>query len=439
MASAGDRILMLLENNPFPQDGRVRREANTLAAAGYRVSVVAPRGPGQPWRERVGEVEVYRFPAPPDANGFLGYLYEYVYSMTAALLLSLFVFLRRGFDVIHAHNPPDTFAFVAALFKPFGVRFVFDHHDLSPEMYYARFSGKGNRLVHRALVLFEQFTCKLADHVIATNQSYRAVEMGRGGVPEGRITVVRNGPELDRVRTVSPDPALRARGETIIGFVGDMGYHDGVDYLLRSLKHLVCDLGRTDFFCVIIGRGAAWAGLRALAARLELDPYVWFTGWVSSADLRRYLSTADICVDPDPSNPFTDRSTMIKMTEYMAFGKPIVAFDLTEHRVTARDAAVYARPNDELDFARQIARLMDDPEKRREMGQVGRRRVEAELAWPHQERRLLAAYETLMKRAGASASAPPLKLLKSEVTGTAADQGAGQMERKALWVSENRS
>lgn len=406
-ASAGDRILMLLENNPFPQDGRVRREARTLTAAGYRVSVIAPGSSGQPWRERVGEVEVYRFPAPPEANGLFGYLYEYGYSMAAAFLLSLFVFLRQGFDVIHAHNPPDTFAFVAAFFKLFGVRFVFDHHDLSPDMYYALFSGKGNRLVHRTLVLFEQFSCKLADHVIATNQSYRAVEMERGRVPEERITIVRNGPELDRLRTAPPDPALRARGKTILGYVGDMGHHDGVDYLLRALKRLVCDLGRTDFFCVIIGRGDAWAGLKTLAAQLELDPYVWFTGFVSDADLRRYLSTADICVDPDPLNPFTDRSTMIKMTEYMAFGKPIVAFDLTEHRVTAQDAAAYARPNDELDFARQIARLMDDPERRREMGRIGRRRVETELAWPHQERHLLAVYEALGLLAGRQASLPP--------------------------------
>lgn len=386
---------MLLENNPFPQDGRVRREANALTAAGYRVSVIAPRSGGQPWRERVGRVEVYRFPAPPEANGFFGYLWEYGYSMAAAFFLSLFLFLRQGFAAIHAHNPPDTLALIAAFFKPFGVRFVFDHHDLSPEMYYARFAGKGNRLVHWALVRCEQLSCRLADRVIATNHSYRAVEMQRGRVPPERISVVRNGPELDRLRLTPPDPALRARAKTIIGYVGDMAVHDGVDYLLRALKHLVRDLGRADFLCAIIGRGDAWTGLQRLAAELELDPHVWFPGWVSDAQLRRYLSTADICVDPDPSNPFTDRSSMVKMTEYMAFGKPIVAFDLPEHRVTAQEAALYARPNDELDFARQLARLMDDPKRRREMGRIGRQRIETQLAWMHQEKHLLAAYEGL--------------------------------------------
>ncbi len=389
------RVLMLLQNNPFPQDGRVRREANTLVSSGLQVSVISPKRSGQRWREVIGGVHVYRYPLLAKGDGFLGYVWEYGYSMAATFLLSLLVLFQRGFDVVHSHNPPDTFFLIAAFYKLLGKRFIFDHHDLSPEIYYARFRGEGHRLVHRVLVWLERGSCRLADHVIATNQSYKTIEMQRANVPEGRITIVRNGPELRRLRMVEPDPDLRRRARVIIGYVGEMGIQDGVDYLLRAIQRLVHDLGRTDFLCVLIGTGHAWAELKALASKLGIDRNVWFTGYVSDADLLRYLCTADICVDPDPSNPFTDRSTMIKMTEYMALGKPIVAFDLPEHRVTAQDAAIYARPNDELDFARQIALLMDDPDRRRAMGQKGKERAETSLAWPYQERHLLAAYDAL--------------------------------------------
>ncbi len=389
------RVLMLLENNPYPQDGRVCREARALAAAGYRVSVVCPMHPGQPWREMLDGVRVYRFPAPPAANGFWGYLWEYGYSMVATFVLSLFIFLREGFDVVHTHNPPDTFFFVAACYKLLGKRFVYDHHDLAPELYYARFGGNGNRLVYRALVLFEKLSCRLADHVIATNQSYKAVEMQRGRVPEERITIVRNGPDLNGLRPVEPDPELRGMGKAIIGYVGVMGFQDGIDHLLRAFRHLIHDLGRSDFFCVLVGAGDALLGLKSLAEQLGLADHVSFVGWVEYTEVARYLSTADICVAPEPSNPYNDRSTMIKMMEYMAFGKPIVAFDLPEHRVTAQGAALYARPNDEFDLAQQIATLMDDPQQRREMGRLGKQRVETELAWSYQKEHLLAVYEAL--------------------------------------------
>jgi len=390
--SAGMRVLMLLENNAYPQDGRVRREARTLVGAGHQVAVIAPAHPGQAWREVIDGVRVYRYPAPPPANGLVGYLIEYGYSMVAAFILSLFVLLTDGFDVIHAHNPPDTFVLVALWYKLLGKKFVFDHHDLAPEMYYARFGGIGNPVVYRALVWFERLTCRLADHIIAPNESYKAVEMQRSGVEASRITVVRNGPDLARVRVVEPDAELRAMGKTIIGFAGEMGIHDGVDYFLRAAKHLREDLGRDDFFCILVGTGDAWDSLRQLSKQLGQEEYVRFTGYVSDEELMRYLSAADICVDPDPKNPFNDRSTMNKMLEYMALGKPIVAFDLTEHRVSAQDAAVYAQPNDELDFARHIALLMDDPQRRRSMGASGRRRIETELAWVHQEQRLREAY-----------------------------------------------
>jgi len=388
---------MLLENSTYPQDARVRREARALVDAGYQVSVICPMDSGQPWCETLNGVCVYRFRAPPAANGFLGYLWEYGYSMVATFVLTLLVALREGFDVIHTHNPPDTLVLIAAFYKLLGKRFVYDHHDLAPEMYYALFRSRGNQLIYHTLVWFEKLSCRLADHVIATNQSYKTVEMQRGHVPEERITIVRNGPELNGLQSLEPDSELRQKGKTIIGYVGVMGFQDGVDYLLRALHHLLFDLGRTDFFCVIIGgRGGARASLKALTTQLGLDEYVGFTGWVSDVDLIRYLSAADICVDPDPSNPFNDRSTMIKMTEYMALGKPIVAFDLPEHRFTAQAAALYVRPNDELEFARALAQLMDDPARRQAMGSFGRRRVETELAWRYSVPHLLEAYRTVL-------------------------------------------
>jgi glycosyltransferase involved in cell wall biosynthesis len=393
--SRGKRILMLLENNPYPRDGRVRREANALTDAGFDVTVICPASPGQPRREMVRGVRVYRYPEPRPGDGLLGYLWEYGYSMAATMLVSLVVLVRHGFDVMHVHNPPDTYVLIAAFYKLLGKRFVFDHHDLSPEMYRARLGGGGSRLVFQALVFFEKLTFRLADHVIATNQSYRQVALERGRVPADRVTVVRNGTEPNRVRLTAPDPVLREKAGTILAYVGVMGYQDGIDYLLRALKHLAEDQRRTDFYCILIGAGDARDGLIALSRELDLEDRVWFTGFIPDEEMIRCLSSADIFVDPDPSNPFNDRSTMIKMMEYMALGKPIVAFDLPEHRATARESALYARANDERDFAQCIAELMDDPQRRQRMGRLGCERIERELSWPHQVPRLLEAYAKL--------------------------------------------
>jgi glycosyltransferase involved in cell wall biosynthesis len=395
MASAGKRVLMLLENNPFSEDIRVKREARALAQAGYQVTVICPRPKqGKFYAEVAPNIRLYQYLAPPDKGGALNYLWEYGYSTFMIFVLSLRVWWGPGFDVIHAHNPPDTMFPIAAFYKLFSKRFVFDHHDLAPEMFFARFGEGSSRLVHGALVLCEKLTCWLADLVIATNESYKRMEMTRGGVPAERIAIVRNGPD-ERMIMVEPAPEIRQRAGTILGYVGIMGPQDGLDYLLRAVHELVYTLGRADSFCVIIGKGNALDELRAYAEQLRLTQHVWFTGWVSEENLLRYLSAADICLDPDPSNPFNDRCTMIKMMEYMALGKPIVAFDLPEHRVTAQEAAVYAKPNDELDFARHIAALMDDPARRQRMGQVGRTRIESKLAWSYQEQQLLAAYGRL--------------------------------------------
>ena len=396
--TTGQRILKLIENNPFPPDPRIRQQVRALVAAGYEVTVICPQGKRQPLYEMVDGCRVYRYPTPAQGDGLVGYLWEYGYSLVMAFLVSLWVFFRHGFDAIHIHNPPDVPVLIAAFYKLLGKRYVFDHHDLAPEMYYARFSGKGNPMVYKVLLMFEKLSCKLADHIIATNNSYKTLQMDRHGVAEERITIVRNGPELDRLKLVPPHPDLRRKASNIICFLGEMGVHDGVDYLLRSLKHLRDTLGQKDFYCVVMGRGDAVEDLKRLCSQLELNDHVWFPGFVPDADLLSYVSTADICVDPDPSNSFNDRCSMTKMSEYMAFSKPIVAFDLPEHRVTAREAALYAVANDELDFARKLQLLMENPEMRLSMGKLGRERVDTVLSWSHQSKYLIQAYEQLFSR-----------------------------------------
>jgi glycosyltransferase involved in cell wall biosynthesis len=387
---------MLLENQPYPQDHRVCREATALTTAGYRVSVICPASNGQRWRETVDNVRVYRFRAPSPVNSVFGYFWEYGYSTTASFVISLLVFISQGFDVVHAHNPPETFVFIGAFYKLFGKRFVFDHHDLSPEMYRARFSEGGSKLVYGVLLVLERLTCIFADHVITTNESYKKVEIERDHVSADRITIVRNGVEVQRGRAIQPNPALRKKANTLIGFVGVMGFQDGVDYLLRALHHLSHTLGRTDFYCVLMGDGDALAGLKRLSKQLRLESHVEFTGLVHGDELWSNLSAMDICVDPDPANAYNNRSTMIKMMEYMAWAKPIVAFDLPEHRVTAQQAAIYVTPNDELAFAGALVQLMDDAARRNVMGAFGQRRIETELAWRYSVTHLLDAYRKVL-------------------------------------------
>ena len=389
------RILMLLENAPYPADSRVRPESLTLRRAGYQVSVICPADPGQPWHEELEGVHVYRYPVKASLNERLGHAWEYSYAMIATFLLSILVFFRQGFDVLHAHNPPDTFVFIAAFYKLFGRRFVYDQHDIVPELYHARSGGRGNEFMYRLLCRLERFSFRLADQVIVANESSRRRALARGLVAETAVTVVRNGPDPNLLWASEPLAEVRQKARIIIGYAGVLGFQDGVDYLLRALNHLVQDLDRRDFHCLIIGEGVALADLRRLTCELDLTSYVTFTGWLSGADYVAHLSTADICVDPDPSNAYNDYCTMIKMMEYMALSRPIVAFDLPEHRFTAREAAVYVPGNDEMAFAQAISELMDDPLRRCRMGSLGRRRIEQKLAWSYSAQNLLAAYERL--------------------------------------------
>lgn len=387
---------MLLQNCAYPRDDRVRREAKTLVEDGYQITIIAPSASGQPWTETINGVHVIRFPEPPSANGFLGYVWEYGYSMVAISILSFYVFIRYNFDVIHAHQPPDTFAIIAAFYKLFGKKYVFDHHDLAPELYYARFTGHGNSVVYKLLLLFEKWSCRLANHVIATNQSYKQIELERGNVQNVKITIVRNGPDLKELPQSLIDQELRRKAKIIIGYVGVMGIQDGVDNLIRALRYLIDKCGKTDFLCVLVGDGAAMPGLRKLVEELKLSDYVFFAGWVAGQqDIARYLNSMDICVAPEPSDPYNDRSTAAKIMEYMAFGKPIAAFNLPEHRYTAQSAAIYASVNNIPDLAEKISYLIDNPDLRAKFGEMGKARLMNELSWVQQEKALIEAYKAI--------------------------------------------
>jgi glycosyltransferase involved in cell wall biosynthesis len=389
------RVLMLLENAAYSEDGRVRCEANSLASAGYEVTVIGPAAEGEGWFKQFDGVAGYQFPPPPMANGLVGYVVEYTYALSIMYILSAWVALRRGFDVVHAHNPPDFLVIIGAFWRLFGKKFVYDQHDLAPSMYKTRFTGPPNRTLLRILEFFERQSCRWANHVIVVNESHKNAQIQRSQIPANRISVVRNGPEPWHLNYFEPDASLRGGASIVFGYVGVMGKQDGIDYLLRALSVLNSELNRTDWRCVLIGKGPAMAELRRLAADLGIAETVHFTGWVDYEQVPRYIAATDICVVPDPSNEYNDHSTIVKIMEYMAQAKPVVAFDLPEHRVTAADSALYAQANDERDFARQLQRLIDDPGLRQRLGIAGLQRVMQSLTWNHQEKHLLAAYRSL--------------------------------------------
>jgi glycosyltransferase involved in cell wall biosynthesis len=411
MGSAG-RILMFVENY-FPQDTRVKNECDLLREAGYSITVIALRKKNEKLIEVIEKVQVYRIPrlnlfkkTPKDNPGaldrlwlkvkaFVGYMGEYIYFTGGCYVLSLYVAVKHGFDVIHAHNPPDTLFLVAALYKPFGKKFVFDHHDLCPELYQSRYRAKKG-FVTQALQFLEKCSLKMADIIIATNESYRQIQVERGKVEPQNVYIVRNGPNRRRLLPSPPNEKLRSMNKCILCYIGSLNPQDGVDYLLRSLRDLAFKLNRKDFYCVIMGSGDSLEDLRSMARELGLDSYVELTGFIPDEDLLRNLSAADICVDPDPSSPLNDVSTWIKIMEYMAFGKPIVTYDLKETRFSAQDAALYIEPNNEMEFAKGIAKLMDRPDLRGKMGEFGRQRVERELQWDVVGQNLLRAYKALL-------------------------------------------
>ncbi len=388
------RVLIIVENLPCPFDRRVMQEARTLAAAGYLVSIICPKAPGyEEGFEQIDGIDIHRHALPREADGALGYALEYGVALFMEFWLSLKVLFGRGFDVIHACNPPDTIFIIGGFYKLFGKKFVFDHHDINPELYEAKFAKRG--FGHRLLLALERMTFSTADMVISTNESYRNIALTRGGVSPRDVFVVRSGPDLSRMRQVPPNPALKKGRRQLVGYVGVMGKQEGIDLLLQAVQLIVRHLGRTDIHFGLVGGGTELAAMRQLAIDLGIAEYVTFTGRVPDAELLEMLCTADICVNPDRANAMNDRSTMNKVMEYMALGKPLVQFDLTEGRVSAGEASWYARPNDVADLAQKMVALLADERQRQHMSAVGRERVENQLSWQHEAPRLLAAYQHL--------------------------------------------
>ncbi len=385
------RALILVENLSVPFDRRVWQESLALRDAGWEVHVICPQGTKRDTEPAVeiDGIHIYRYPLVAATGGPLGYLKEYGSALRHTYRLARKV---GPVDVVHACNPPDLFFLLARRLKRRGARFVFDQHDLVPELYLSRFD-RGEDLLYRAVCWLERQTYRTADVVIATNESYRTAALTRGGKRPDEVFVVRSAPAVERFRQVPPDASIRHGKPYLLCYLGVMGPQDGVDYALRALAKLRDEQGRTDWHAVFVGGGDTFDAMVALSAELGLADFVDFTGRIPDEELLRYLSTADVCLSPDPLNPLNDVSTMNKIMEYMAMSRPIVSFDLREARVSAGDAAVYAPANDESEFAKLVAYLLDDPGERRRMGEIGRVRVGGALSWEHSRAALLAAYE----------------------------------------------
>ena len=397
------KVLILVENLPSPFDRRVWQEATALKDAGYGVSIICPTGRGcEKHFEEIDGIAIYRYDLPFEASGALGYLLEYSVALFWTFVLAWRVLFTRGFDVIHACNPPDLFFLIGAFFKLLGKKFVFDHHDINPELYEAKFGRRD--FFWKLMVWMERLTFRTADVSIATNESYRRIAVERGGMDPDKVFVVRSGPSLERMKIVPPDPKLKCGRRFLVGYVGTMGRQEGIDLLLCALRSIVDVRGRHDIHLGLVGGGTSVDEMKALAEKLNLTDYVTFTGRVPDAEMIAMLNTADICVNPDIANEMNDKSTMNKIMEYMALAKPIVQFDLAEGRFSAQAASLYARKNDPDDLAAKIIELADDPGLRAEMGAYGRRRVENELEWRYEAPKLLAAYRSLWE--GATRAVP---------------------------------
>ena len=394
MRRAPKKVLMLVENLPSPFDRRVWQEATTLRDAGYVVSIICPTGKGCERRfEEIDGIAIWRYSLPLEGAGAAGYAIEYAAALLQSFVLCWRVLLTRGFDVIHACNPPDLFFLIGRFFKLFGKKFVFDHHDLGPELYEAKFGRRD--FLYRLMLRLERWSFRAADASIATNESYRRIAIERGGMAPGRVSVVRSGPSLERFQIRPPHERLKRGRRYLVGYVGVMGRQEGIDYLLRAIRHVVFGMGRSDIHFGLVGGGTSLEAMRSLARELGVADFVTFTGRVPDEEMLAMLNTADVCVNPDVANEMNDKSTMNKIMEYMALGKPIVQFDLAEGRTSALAASLYAKRNDSADLAAKIVELIDDPERRADMGRYGRTRVEKDLEWRHEAPKLLSAYASL--------------------------------------------
>lgn len=396
---AGKSILIVVENLPLPFDRRVWQEARTLKAAGATVSVICPTGKGYEKRyEEVDGVHIHRHSLPLEADGALGFLLEYGAALLWETVLAWRIYFKRGLDVIQGCNPPDLIFLVALPFRLLGVKYIFDHHDINPELYEAKFNKRG--FFWKLMVLFERLTFKSASVSIATNESYKAIAIARGAMDPDKVFVVRSGPDLSRLQRVAPNPALKDGKRFMVGYVGVMGDQEGIDLLIDAVDHLVRTMGRTDIRFVLVGGGPSLQKLKHMVAAKDLGEWIAFTGRAPDQELFAVLSTMDIGVNPDRVNAMNDKSTMNKIMEYMALGKAMVQFEVTEGRFSAQDASLYAKPNDPVDMAQKIVELLDDPERREQMGEFGRNRVEQDLNWNKQVEPLLSAYRAALEGTG---------------------------------------
>jgi glycosyltransferase involved in cell wall biosynthesis len=396
------RVLIIVQNLPVPFDRRVWLECKALVAAGYDVTVVCPKGKNDPAYEVIDTVRIYKYRPYAPGGSKASFIAEYVYSFLGTAWKTLLARRRGPFAVMQACNPPDIFWPIAmALRLADRTKFVFDHHDLCPELFQSRFPD-GPRLPYRGLLALERRTHRTADHVISTNDSYRDIAIRRSGKAPEDVTVVRTGPDPDKLSRGPQDPAQRRGHRFLAAYIGVMGPQDGVDIVVRAADIVVHDMGRDDIAFTVIGSGDCFDELVALRDELKLGDHVEFTGRAPDEQVKKILSTADVGLSPDPKNPLNDVSTMNKTMEYMSFELPVVAFDLRETRVSAAAAAVYVTPNDVGEYAKAIVDLIDDEDARSRLAKIGRARVEDELAWAHQERAYVGVYDRLTGRASTS-------------------------------------
>lgn len=399
-AKAKRRVLIVVENLPVPLDRRVWLEATTLTQAGYDVSVICPTGRGwdKPF-EVIDDIHIYRYPAPDEAHsGALAYAKEYLWSLWHWFRLARQVRRERGFDVIHGCNPPDLVFLLALRYRLAGVRYLFDHHDVCPELFEAKFARKG--LLYRIMLIWERMTFACASVSIATNESFREIATRRGGMAPEDVFVVRSAPKIEKFQIRPADPTMRKGAKIVLGYIGVIGQQEGMDLLVAAADHLIRRMGRPDVHFIIVGFGPELPNVEADVARRGLGDHFTFTGALYDEDMLRALNSCDIGVSPDPRNAMNDISTMNKVMEYMTLEKPVVQFDLKEGRASAGEASLYARANDPEDFAAKIAELMDAPERRAEMGRIGRARVTERLSWAHSAPHLLAAYDRIFAKMG---------------------------------------
>lgn len=406
------RVLIMSENMPCPPDRRVYAEATSLARRGCTVSVLCPRGPGQPLREvDANGVHFFRYRQPPAGHGLPGYVVEYGLSLLHAFRLMTRIAIGPGFDVIQGCNPPDLFFLLGLVGRLFGKRYVFDQHDLSPEVYRSRFAHPGGRTL-RLLETFERLSYQTADAVLVTNESYRRTALERGGVSADKVFVVRNGPRDGWPMRVPAEPGLKDGRAHLVLYAGVMGPQDGVMDFLQVAAHIASR--RDDVLFALLGDGDERPRLERAARELGLDRCVRFVGWVADERvMAAYLATADVCVSPEPSNPLNDVSSLVKIVEYMAVGKPIVAYELPETRITAGDAATYAPSGDTVALAALVEQVLGDPGLADRMRDVAAERM-PHLVWERQEGNLARAYAYALAPSRLALGDAPMALAEQE-------------------------